>query len=182
MRRLTALESAPPGGEPRLTYAPEDFGGFYRREYPAVVALTYALCGRPGVAEELAQDAFLTTHHKWDEVARYEYPGAFVRRVVINAAVSHRRRLAAEARALGRLSARAHPTVPPLEGDTAACWRVVRELPPRQAQAIALFYLEDRSTHEIAEIMDCAEATVRVHLHRARTTLARRLGAPGDEA
>jgi RNA polymerase sigma-70 factor (ECF subfamily) len=179
--RFTAPESAPPGGERQQPYTPEDFGGFYRREYPAVVALAYALCGRPGVAEELAQEAFLTAHQQWDEVARYQFPGAFVRRVAINAAASHHRRVAAEAKALGRLIAGARPATAVLEGDTAACWRVVRDLPPRQAQAIALFYLEDRSTEEIAEVMDCAEATVRVHLHRARTTLARRLGAPGDD-
>jgi DNA-directed RNA polymerase specialized sigma24 family protein len=106
----------------------ESFDDFYRREYAAVVALAYALCGRPGVAEELAQDAFLTAHHKWGEVACYERPSAFVRRVVINAAVSHRRRLAAEARALGRLIARAHPAVAPLEPDTAGFWRLVRNL------------------------------------------------------
>ena len=35
--RFRAPESAPPGGEPQHPYAPEDFGGFYRREYPAVV-------------------------------------------------------------------------------------------------------------------------------------------------
>jgi RNA polymerase sigma-70 factor (ECF subfamily) len=179
--RYTAPESAPPGGEPRLPYTPEDFGGFYRREYPAVVALAYALCGRPGVAEEIAQDAFLVAHRRWDEVARYQRPSAFVRRVVINAAASHHRRLAAEAKALGRLIAGARPAIDALESDTAGFWRLVRDLPHRQAHAIALFYLEDRSTEEIAEVMDCAEATVRVHLHRARTTLARRLGAPGDD-
>ena len=179
--RLTAPESAPADGEPRLLYTVEGFDGFYRREYPAVVALAYALCGRPGVAEELAQDAFLIAHRQWDEVSRYERPSAFVRRVVINAAVSHRRRLAAEARALGRLIAGARPAIDTLEGDTAGFWPLVRDLPHRQAQAIALFYVEDRSIEEVAEVMDCAQATVRVHLHRARTTLARRLGALGDD-
>jgi RNA polymerase sigma-70 factor (ECF subfamily) len=145
------------------------------------VALAYALCGRPGVAEELAQDAFLSAHRQWGEVARYERPGAFVRRVTINAAASHHRRVAAETKALRRLIAGARPAISALDDDTAGFWRLVRGLPHRQAQAIALFYLEDRSTEEIAEVMDCAEATVRVHLHRARTTLARRLGASGDD-
>ena len=179
--RLTDPESAPTDGEPRLPYTVEDFDGFYRREYAAVVALAYALCGRPGVAEELAQEAFLTAHRQWDEVARYERPNAFVRRVVINAAVSYRRRLGAEAMALGRFIAGARPAIDALEGDTAGFWRLVRDLPHRQAHATALFYLEDRSIEEIAEVMDCAQATVRVHLHRARTTLARRLGAQGDD-
>jgi len=55
----------------------------------------------------------------------------------------------------------------------------MRNLPRRQAQTVALFYLEDRSTEEIAAILGCAESTVRVHLHRARSTLARDLGVQG---
>jgi RNA polymerase sigma-70 factor (ECF subfamily) len=55
-------------------------------------------------------------------------------------------------------------------------WTTVRELPKRQAQCIALHYLEDRSTAEIADILGVAESTVRVHLHHGRTELALRLG------
>jgi DNA-directed RNA polymerase specialized sigma24 family protein len=41
---------------------------------------------------------------------------------------------------------------------------------------VALRYIEDRSVAEIAEILDCALGTAKVHLHRGRLTLARRLG------
>jgi RNA polymerase sigma-70 factor (ECF subfamily) len=51
-------------------------------------------------------------------------------------------------------------------------WDAVRALPARQAQAIALHYLEDRPVAEIAEILGCAPATVKVHLHRGRRALA----------
>ena len=52
-------------------------------------------------------------------------------------------------------------------------WDHVRRLPRQQAAAIALFYLEDRTTEEIADMLGCAPATARVHLHKARDTLAR---------
>jgi RNA polymerase sigma-70 factor (ECF subfamily) len=45
-----------------------------------------------------------------------------------------------------------------------------------QRAAIVLFYFEDRPVSEIAEILDCAPSTAKVHLHRARKTLAERLG------
>jgi RNA polymerase sigma-70 factor, ECF subfamily len=51
----------------------------------------------------------------------------------------------------------------------------VRALPQRQAQAVALYYLEDRSIAQTAVVLDCAEGTVRAHLVKARRTLARRL-------
>ena len=56
----------------------------------------------------------------------------------------------------------------------------VRALPARQAQAIALHYLEDRSVADIAEILECSESTVKVHLHKGRTKLARRFSATGE--
>ena len=55
-------------------------------------------------------------------------------------------------------------------------WAAVRRLPKRQAQCVALHYLEDRSTAEVAAVLGISEATVRVHLHRARTHLATTLG------
>ncbi len=42
---------------------------------------------------------------------------------------------------------------------------------------MVLHYLEDRSVAEIAEVLDTAESTVKVHLHRGRKALAERLAA-----
>jgi RNA polymerase sigma-70 factor (ECF subfamily) len=128
------------------------------------------------VAEELAQDAFLVAHRHWARVSVYDAPGAFVRRVVANMSVSFTRRLAAEARALARLAARSPKWSTPLEPTDADFWRSVRSLPRRQAQVLALRYLEDRSDGEIAAILGCSVATVRVHLHNGRIALAGKLG------
>jgi RNA polymerase sigma factor (sigma-70 family) len=152
------------------------FSAFYRSEYRAVVALAFALTGRAAVAEELAQDAFLVTHKNWERVSAYDAPGAFVRRVAANMAVSFGRRLAAEARALARLAARSPKWSAPLEPPDADFWRSVRSLPRRQAQVLALRYLEDLPDDEIAGILGCSEATVRVQLHNGRLALAGRLG------
>ena len=65
----------------------------------------------------------------------------------------------------------------PPEAD--ALWRAVRRLPRRQAQVVALHYLEALAVLEVAAVLQCAEATVRVHLHRARTALAAERGCSG---
>jgi RNA polymerase sigma-70 factor (ECF subfamily) len=57
-----------------------------------------------------------------------------------------------------------------------AVWAAVRALPPRQAQVVALFYVDDRSVADIARILECAEGTVKAHLHAARQALSRALG------
>ncbi len=61
-------------------------------------------------------------------------------------------------------------------------WKAVRGLPKRQSQVIALHYLEELSVAEIAEILECAEGTVKVHLHKGRKRLADRLGLEMGEA
>ncbi len=161
--------------------AAETFGAFYRSQYHAVVALAYALTGKAVVAEELAQDAFLVAYRNWGRISGYEVPGAYVRRVVTNMSVSFTRRLGAQARALARLASRTPTWTAPLEQPDADFWRSVRSLPPRQAQVLVLRYLEDRSSAEIAQILGCSEATVRVHLHNGRLSLASRLGIETNE-
>lgn len=157
-----------------MRVAPETFEAFYRREYRAIVSMAYALSGNVSVAEDIAQEAFIVAHRRWEEIREMELPGAWVRRVAANKAVSFGRRRQAEARALAKLGNRRQPVVE-LDVPDREFWMEVRRLPDRQAQAIVLHYLEDRPVDEIAEILDCAPSTARVHLHRGRRTLADRL-------
>jgi RNA polymerase sigma-70 factor (ECF subfamily) len=154
----------------------DDFDAFFRREYRALVGLAVVLTGDRTLAEDLAQDALLAAHRKWEQLAEDDDPGAWVRRAVANRSASTWRRWAREARAMTRLRHRAVDVVAPLEPPDEEFWDAVRALPTRQAQCVALRYLEDRDVGEIATILDVPPGTVRVHLHEARTTLARQLG------
>jgi DNA-directed RNA polymerase specialized sigma24 family protein len=40
---------------------------------------------------------------------------------------------------------------------------------------VVLFYLHDLTTEEVADVLGCRPATARVHLHHARTALAKLL-------
>lgn len=154
----------------------------YRREFPSIVALAYVLSGSRTAAEDLAQEAFLAAHRRWEIISGYENPSAWVRRVCINRSTSLLRRRMSEARALARFAAR--PTLPAeLPPDAEAFWTAVRRLPRRQAQVIALHYLDDLSVEEIALVLGCAAGTVKAHLHRARRSIADALQCDdgGDE-
>jgi RNA polymerase sigma-70 factor (ECF subfamily) len=160
--------------------ASEGLEELYRREYRSVVALAYALSGSRGAAEELTQDAFLAAHRAWDRIATYDDPAAWVRRVVANRAVSGIRRRVAEVKAVTRLAGRRQlpAELPDPEG---GFWRAVRALPHRQAQAITLHYLEDRSVADVADVLGISPETVKVHLHRGRKALAAALGCEIDD-
>ena len=145
--------------------------------------MAYALSGSRLGAEDLAQEAFVAAHQRWDRIGGYDKPGAWVRRVMANKAVSGFRRRASERQALARLAGQQAQALPELEPEDEEFWQLVRELPKRQAQTTALFYVEDRSIAEIAEILECSPSTAKVHLHRARQTLARKLELEvGDES
>ncbi len=154
----------------------EDFDVFYRSEYRAVFGLAIVLSGNRSAAEELTQDAFLAAYKAWDRVGPMDNPGAWVRRLVANRSVSRFRRMTSEAKALARIG-------PPIEVSGAASeaaidiWQQVRALPKRQAQVIALTYLENLPRRDTALILEISQETVKTHLDRARATLATKLEA-----
>jgi RNA polymerase sigma-70 factor (sigma-E family) len=166
---------------PTVTYTPS-LDDFYRTHFRAVAGICYALTGSWWTAEEIAQEAFLAAHRKWPRVSQYDRPDLWIRRVAANLAVSRVRRRVAEAKALRRFASRRSPTPDDLPGEDDSLWRAVRALPARQAQAVTLRYVDDRSLVEIAEVLGCAEGTVKSHLARGRASLAARLGLTVSEA
>ncbi len=142
---------------PAVTGPHAEFGGFFLAEYPALIRSIYLIVRD----REQARD-----------IARYERPDAWVRRVAIRMAVRAIRRERLRRR-LEYESDLAQPSGP-LDLDVL---RAVAKLPGAQRAAVVLFYLEDRPVAEIAEILACSEVTAKVHLHRARKRLAQLLGA-----
>ncbi len=162
MKSMETAAQPPPDRE-------HEFDAFYRRCFPRAVALAHALAGSR-LAEDIAQDAFWATYQEWDTL---NTPEQWLMRVVANRSRSALRRSYAEARALKRLLGGTATAVIVPE-PVADFWAVVKKLPKRQAQVVALLFVEELSTVEVAAVLECSEATVRVHLHRARRSLAER--------
>jgi RNA polymerase sigma-70 factor (ECF subfamily) len=159
------------------------FDEFYAAEYAGVVRLAVALTGRRDVAEELAQESFVAAYRRWSRVSTLNNPAGWVRRVATNRCVSSGRRYVTELRLLTRL--RQERAVSPRSDHVQddKLWAVVRSLPRRQAQVLALAFVEERSVADIAELLGCGQETVRTHLRRGRHAVAQRLGleSPGEE-
>jgi RNA polymerase sigma-70 factor (ECF subfamily) len=145
-------------------------------EFPAVMQTVYLILHELDRAEDITQDAFIQLFRHWTKVSRYDRPGAWVRRVAI--------RLAMESLRHERLRAVLERQVKPprvLGPTDVDILPAIRELPGMQRAATVLFYFEDRPLPEIADILGCAESTVRVHLYRARKHLADVLGEEVNE-
>jgi RNA polymerase sigma-70 factor (ECF subfamily) len=100
---------------------------------------------------------------------------------VANLSVSALRRRTVEAKALARMAFADQPSVPDLGEDDPEFWAAIRSLPKRQAQVLALYYLEDRPVAEVADILDMAPGTVKKQLYNGRQSLARRLRIEEDQ-
>lgn len=153
----------------------ESFVAFYDREFVAIALIAGTTVGDRVRGEDIAQEAFTRANARWQELASYDRPGAWVRRVAINLALDGRRRDRNEARAVERLG---HEPVRETRAGDPAVWAAVDALPPRQRAVTVLHYFEDRSVAEIADLLDISESGTTSHLHKARASLARLLTAP----
>lgn len=152
-----------------------DFARLVETESRGLVAAVTAIVGDAHRAEEIVQDAFERAYRRWRRVSRLDRPGAWVRRVAINEAISASRRRTSERKATVRLESLAAieaPAVDPLQAlEDDAVWAAVRALPRDQAIVIALRYGADLGIGEIAETIESTPSAVKSLLHRARASL-----------
>ena len=161
---------------------PEEFSWLFAREYRSIVRSVDVVLHDHARAEEITQDAFVRLLESWGRVSRYDRPGAWVRRVAIRLATKHaaRERRRSTLERAGTVTTTASD-LPDVADRNDALWEGVRSLPPRQRAVVALYYLDDMSVSDVADIVGCSESTVSVHLHRARHRLAELVGEEVDD-
>lgn len=157
-----------------------EFVAFYRESYRAVLVVAQALTGDLGRAADVTQEAFVAAQRRWGTISEYDRPDLWVRRVAINRAISLRRRMVNEVRALTRLSNRAAVS-PRTEPDGSDVWQHVRRLPRAQAAVVVLVYIGDLTLEQAAAALGIATPTAKTHLRRAKRTLATWLGEEEDD-
>src|SRR5262249_39574400 len=142
------------------------------------VAMTYALVGDIGDAQDIAQEAFCRAWQRWAVIVRYDNPVAWIRRVATNLACSRwrRRRVADRHRRAER-----PPVAPPRAPDRRALVHALRSLPADQRKALVLHHLVDLSIAEVAGELGVRAGTVKSWLHRGRLALAASLADPAEE-
>ncbi len=154
----------------------------YRRR---VHSLAWSIVRDRQTAEDVAQDVFVKL---WRALPTYDgraQLSTWIYAIVRNASLSALRRrrpevsleepdVLAAAEALD--SASAAGAVAEADDLDRLLARRVAELPEKQRQAVTLYYLEERSCEEVAEMLAMPVNTVKTHLHRARAKLAAELG------
>ena len=154
----------------------EGFEEFYTATVGRLLGAMYPVTGDLHEAEEIVQEAFERCFLRWGRVSKLDRPGAWVRRVAINGAISAGRRTSSEHRAVQRFGALATTSAGSAADPLTALadedlWAEVRALPKDQAAAIALRYGADLGVTEIAETLRLTVPAVKSLLHRGRAAL-----------
>ncbi|MFI6387022.1 SigE family RNA polymerase sigma factor [Nonomuraea sp. NPDC050547] len=154
--------------------AEHDFGAFVAARATTLLRVAYLACGDRLEAEDLLQTALERTFRHWDRV-RHDSPEPYVRRVIVNTAISRARRRAI----LRIIPVRTPPDTPVRTSDTdlrQVLMDALRALPPRQRAVVVLRYWEDLSEHQTAEVLGCTIGTVKSQSSKALAKLRTALG------
>ena len=159
----------------------EDFDRLYEATYPRLFGTLVTLLRDRAAAEDCVQEAYVRAYRAWPRWKADAPVEAWLHRIAINVAISHRRR--ERIRTVAALGRRMGPRAErdPFEVADPDLARELAALPPRQAAAITLRYLHGYSNREIAHALNVPERTVASRLAAARSRLQARL-RPRDES
>jgi RNA polymerase sigma-70 factor (sigma-E family) len=143
--------------------------------WSALFRLAYLLTGSEAPAEDLLQSVLTRAYASWGRIHRMESPDAYVRRMLVNGAISAGRRGWSRERATGLVPETAVGGHEQEYADREALWAIVQGLPPRQRAVVVLRYYEDLSEEEIARVLGCSRGTVKSQASDALKSLRRTL-------
>lgn len=153
-----------------VTAAESEFDAFYASSGPRLVRQLHAMTGDLGDAQDCVQEAFARAWQRWDRIAGYDSPEAWVRTIAWRLAVSRFRRVATGRGALRRYGA--PPDVPAVSADHVALVAALRRIPEAQRRAVVLHHVAGLSVGEIAAETGVPSGTVKARLSRGRAALA----------
>ena len=146
-----------------------EFADFYLNSRDVCLRAVLASVVDRSLAEDLVAEAFTRALMSWPKVSRHPAPRAWVVRTALNTRVSWWRKhrlevplgISADMTAAGEAVIDVDPGL----------LRVLRQLPRRQREVIAVRVFLDLDTRATAELLGISEGTVKAHLSRAVATL-----------
>jgi RNA polymerase sigma-70 factor (sigma-E family) len=152
----------------------------FDEHYGGLCRLAALLLGDMAQAEEAVQEAFLRTYTGWWRLRQPERAQWYLRAAVVNQCRSRMRRRGSEDRGNRTVWAPDGGDVTEWEGEKTgevlAVLAAIRQLPPRQREAVVLRYYQDLPEADIATTLGCSVGTVKSQLSKARATLGLALG------
>lgn len=158
------------------------FEALYEMHKTSIYRTALAITNDRSIAEEILQDTFLRAFKHLERVHEGVSLSPWLYRIAVNLAydwtVKHKRWLATLNHIIDRwvIPTASLPERSAEERELQELlYEAINRLEFKQRAALVLFYLQDFSLLEIAEIMECPVGTVKSRLHYARENLRREL-------
>ncbi len=148
------------------------FGKLARRYRDAVLALAYDFLNDYENAQDVAQNVFMKAFKNIGDFEEKSRFSSWLFRITVNASLDARKSKIRRRKFLirkevyeenGQVSAQPEWQ----NGIDDTLINALNKLSDHQQTAIILRYFHDKPVREIADVLDCSESTVRIHLHRA---------------
>ena len=141
-----------------------------------VLSAAYRVLGNRTAAEDVHQDVFTAIWQRWGSYNGDVSWAAYLYRCSVRKAIDY----AKTSRAVRSIDTMSEPSTvnnadsraitTEMQDKLADC---ISRLPQRQAEVFVMCRTDGKSYLEIAEVLECSPQTVRVHMHRALTQLAK---------
>ncbi|PSR23104.1 MAG: hypothetical protein C7B47_16130 [Sulfobacillus thermosulfidooxidans] len=169
------------------------FTQFVETHYPYIYNFLYRTLGDKMMAEDITQEVFLRAFRHWSRFRHQASDKTWIYRIAINESRRYLKRMKrhpmvsldddqASAPLPASLSTRNPSSAIQNVENSMDLWTLVRSLPQRQREVVILYYLEDHSTKDVANILNIPLGTVKTELFRARQQLRQQWEAINDEA
>jgi RNA polymerase sigma-70 factor (sigma-E family) len=158
-----------------------DFTAFVAASSRRLLRSAYLITGDLGRAEDLLQTALERAYRRWPTIRHTNVPEAYVRKMVVTAAIDASRRRSIRCTPL---VAEELPGLPDadIEGlvSRVALLACVRQLPLRQRAVLVLRYFDDLTEAETARVLGCTVGTVKSQHARALARLRQLVAGQPD--
>ncbi len=157
-----------------------DFEELVRQHQSMVFSVAWHFLHERDVAEEVAQEVFLSLHRNLGTIQSAEHAGFWLRRVAVQRSIDEGRKR--RRRPQVALSAVAEPSASAATGDPLleeVLRRLVATLPEAPRAVMILRYQEDLDPSEISRLLEMPVATVKSHLQRSLALLREKLERRG---
>lgn len=171
-----------------LTGDKDAYGELVRAHSATVFRVAFRIAGNEADAEEIVQEAFLRGYQRLESYEGRSAFGTWIYRIAVNCALNRISQTGIEAeyrhgeesdledRTVQVAARDPDPERNVLSGEIRASQDIaMRRLTPTERSAFVLRHLEDRSTNEIAEVLDIAPNAAKQAVFRAVQKLRREL-------
>jgi RNA polymerase sigma-70 factor (sigma-E family) len=139
---------------------------------PTLQRTAHLLTGDVHTAQDLVQNTLAKLYLRWEQVRRADNLDAYARKALLNEFRSAWRRPVRTAEhVVATVPDGPALEAPAYDGSSAAVWRFVCTLPPKQRAVIVLRFYEQLTEAEIADLMGISVGTVKSQSSRAIASL-----------